>query len=182
MIKLLKNNEFCILDTETTGLNPQNGDRIIEIAVYNIITEKDDYFVKDKFVTYINPERSIPYFITKMTGISDYHVIGAPRFFEIADDFLNFIYNKILVIQNVGFDMKFLNNELRLCGHNPLNNNTIDTVLLSRKLFRKERKHNLDAIAERLNIRKNVNRHSAEGDVIITTEAFVKMRNIILNS
>lgn len=182
MIKLLKNNEFCILDTETTGLNPQNGDRIIEIAVYNIITEKDDYFVKDKFVTYINPERSIPYFITKMTGISDYHVIGAPRFFEIADDFLNFIHNKIVVIQNVGFDMKFLNNELRLCGYSPLNNNTIDTVLLSRRLFKTERKHNLDVIAERLNIRKKVNRHSAEGDVIITTEAFVKMRNMILNS
>jgi DNA polymerase III epsilon subunit len=181
MIDLLENNEFCVLDTETTGLNPQNGDRIIEIAVYNIITEKDDYFVKDKFVSYINPERAIPYFITKMTGISDFHVSGAPRFFEIADDFLNFIYNKVLVIQNVGFDMKFLNNELRLCGYNSLNNNTIDTVLLSRKIFRTERRHNLDSIADRLNIRKNVNRHSAEGDVIITTEAFVKMRNIILN-
>jgi DNA polymerase III epsilon subunit family exonuclease len=116
-----------------------------------------------------------------MTGISDFHVSGAPRFFEIADDFLNFIYNKVLVIQNVGFDMKFLNNELRLCGYNSLNNNTIDTVLLSRKIFRTERRHNLDSIADRLNIRKNVNRHSAEGDVIITTEAFVKMRNIILN-
>ncbi|WGS65488.1 3'-5' exonuclease [Marinitoga aeolica] len=183
MLNLLKNNnEFCILDTETTGLNPQNGDRIIEIAVYNIITEESNYFVKDKFVTYINPERSIPYFITKMTGISDFHVIGAPRFFEIADNFLNFIYNKILVIQNVGFDMKFLNRELELVGYNNLSNKTIDTIMMSRKIFKKERKHNLDAIASRLNISKQVSRHSAEGDVIITTEAFVKMRNIILNS
>ncbi|KAF2955830.1 3'-5' exonuclease [Marinitoga sp. 38H-ov] len=182
MIELLKNNEFCVLDTETTGLNPQNGDRIIEIAIYDIITEKNDYYVKGKFVTYVNPEREIPYFITKMTGITDFHVLGAPRFFEIADNLLKFLNNKILVIQNVGFDMKFLNNELRLCGYDSLKNKTVDTVLLSRKIFRTERRHNLDSIAERLNIRKKVNRHSAEGDVIITTEAFVKMRNIIINS
>ncbi|OQY10614.1 MAG: hypothetical protein B6I29_00930 [Marinitoga sp. 4572_148] len=183
MLKLLKdNNEFCVLDTETTGLNPNNGDRIIEIAVYNIITEESDYFVKNKFVSYVNPERAIPYFITKMTGISDYHVAGAPRFFEIADNFLEFVKNKILVIQNVGFDMKFLNRELELAGYNSLNNKTIDTIMMSRKIFKEERKHNLDAIASRLNITKHVNRHSAEGDVIITTEAFVRMRNILINN
>lgn len=182
MLELLKNNEFCILDTETTGLNPCTGDRIIEIAIYNIITEKSNYHVKDKFVTYIYPERSIPYFITKITGIGDYHVVGAPRFFEIADNLLKFIENKILVIQNVGFDMKFLNRELELAGYMELTNETIDTIMMSRRIFKNERKHNLDAIASRLNIVKHVNRHSAEGDVIITTEAFVKMRNILINN
>ncbi|GAB6190059.1 hypothetical protein JCM30566_18020 [Marinitoga arctica] len=182
MVELLKNNEFCVLDTETTGLNPENGDRIIEIAIYNIITEESNYFVKDKFITYIYPERSIPYFITKMTGISNYHVAEAPKFFEIANDFLKFIENKILVIQNVGFDMKFLNSELELCGYQILNNKTIDTILMSRKIFKYERRHNLDSIVSRLDISKKVSRHSAEGDVILTTEAFVKMRNIILNN
>ncbi|WP_240739643.1 3'-5' exonuclease [Marinitoga lauensis] len=143
------------------------------------MTEKSNYYVKNKFVTYINPERHIPSFITRITGISDFHVAGAPKFFEIAEDFLKFIKNKILVIQNVGFDMKFLNNELRLAGYRELNNKTIDTIMMSKSVFKGERKHNLDAIASRLNILKKVNRHSAEGDVIITTEAFVKMRNIL---
>ncbi len=75
--------------------------------------------------------------------------------------------------------MKFLNNELRLAGYRELNNKTIDTIMMSKSVFKGERKHNLDAIASRLNILKKVNRHSAEGDVIITTEAFVKMRNIL---
>ncbi|HPO28114.1 MAG TPA: 3'-5' exonuclease, partial [Petrotogaceae bacterium] len=101
-------------------------------------------------------------------------------FFEICESFLEFIGNNILVIQNAPFDLSFLNNELRLCSHLSLDNEIIDTISMSWKVFRGHTRHNLDSICQRLNINTAVQRHRAEGDVIITAEAFVKMREMLI--
>lgn len=172
---------FCVLDTETTGLSPENGDRIVEISVYKIKINGNSFEITDKFYHKINPERNIPFYVSRIHGIYNKDVTGCPFFSEITDDFIKFISDEILVIQNAGFDLSFINNELKLSNRCGINNSVIDTIYLSKLIYRNERRHNLDIICERLNIKKDIQRHSAEGDVIITTEAFVKMRNIILN-
>ncbi|MDN5343158.1 MULTISPECIES: 3'-5' exonuclease [Oceanotoga] len=182
MLDLLKNKEFFILDTETTGLSPKNGDKLVEIAIYKInITDDDkDYIIKDRFITLLNPEIPIPYYVSKIHGIFDLHVRNSPKFYEISDDLLNFIGTGILVIQNAKFDIAFLNRELELCRKDELFNPVIDTIKMSHKVFKGETRHNLDIICHRLNISTNVSRHRAEGDVILTTQAFFKMRQRIL--
>jgi DNA polymerase III epsilon subunit len=177
--KLLEKQVFCVLDTETTGLSPRNGDRIVEIAIYKIDLS-NDYKLFDKYVKLINPERYIPLSVSKIHGIYDYHVEKAPKFYEICESFLEFIGSDILVIQNAPFDLSFLNNELRLCSHLSLENEIIDTISMSWKVFKGHTKHNLDTICQRLNINTEVQRHRAEGDVIITAEAFIKMRDILI--
>jgi len=176
---LLEKQVFCVLDTETTGLSPRSGDRIVEIAVYKIDLS-NGYRLSDKYVKLINPERYIPLSVSKIHGIYDYHVEKAPKFFEICESFLEFIGNNILVIQNAPFDLSFLNNELRLCSHLSLDNEIIDTISMSWKVFRGHTRHNLDSICQRLNINTAVQRHRAEGDVIITAEAFIKMREMLI--
>ncbi|BBE32054.1 hypothetical protein OSSY52_21950 [Tepiditoga spiralis] len=183
MIEILKdNNTYCVLDTETTGLSPQNGDKLVEIAVYKIKILEDNinFIIKDKFITLLNPERNIPFYASKIHGIRDKHVENSPKFFEIQEEFLNFINNCVLVIQNARFDLKFLNFEIS--NEQYIKNQILDTMKMSHRVFKGERKHNLDIICKRLNINTNVSRHRAEGDVILTSQAFVKMRKYIIEN
>ena len=183
MLNILRNNDtYCILDTETTGLSPERGDRLVEIAVYKIKLSKDNntFSVIDKFVSLLNPERTIPFYASKIHGIRDKHVKDSPTFYEIMHDFLTFIEDHILVIQNAKFDLNFLNAELP--NGYKINNKVIDTIKMSHIMFKKERRHNLDIICQRLNINTEVSRHRAEGDVILTSQAFVKMRKYIIEN
>lgn len=177
---LICKNIFCVLDTETTGLSPKKGDKLVEIAVHKIIVDNNKYNIIDKFIKRLNPERIIPYYVSKIHGIYTHMVENEKRFFEIAEDFLKFIGKDILIIQNASFDLSFLNNELNLCRKNELYNDVIDTVYLSKMIFKNYTKHNLDEICKRLDINIKVKRHSAEGDVCLTTEAFYKMRRILI--
>ena len=138
-----------ILDTETTGLEPRAGDRIIEIACIEL---HERMWPGKKFQRYINPERDIPASATAVHGITSEHLRGKPRFADIADEFLAFIGADPLVIHNAPFDLAFLNEELRRCGRPVLpRERTVDTLEMARRKF-PGAGNSLDRLAERFRI------------------------------
>ncbi|QCE33907.1 DNA polymerase III subunit epsilon [Acetobacteraceae bacterium] len=127
-------NRVIVFDTETTGLDPETGDRIIEIAGIELINAlpTDRYFR-----TLINPQREIPEEATKVHGFTDSDVVGKPFFGEIIDDFLSFVGNSKLAAHNASFDFKFLNAELRRIGRPILDykEKAIDTLAMAKAKF-----------------------------------------------
>ncbi|MFO7883058.1 MAG: 3'-5' exonuclease [Kosmotogaceae bacterium] len=175
MAKLgLKDRNFVILDTETTGLSPYRGSRLIEVAALRI--ENGKINERDCYSELINPELPIPIFITRLTGISSRMVKNSRTVDRVLPDFLNFLGDDILVIQNAPFDLSFLDHHALDIGLSPVKNEFIDTISLSRSLFRG--RHNLDTILARLNILPE-NRHRALGDVLATAKAFLKMSQMV---
>ena len=122
-----------ILDTETTGLFVRDGHRIVEIGCI----ELDDLIpTQNRFHCYLNPERKVSEKALEVHGYTDEFLSTKKKFSEVADEFLNFIENKRLVIHNAEFDLSHLNNELGLLGKKKLNSeNTIDTLALARDKF-----------------------------------------------
>lgn len=139
-----------VLDTETTGLNPEKGDRIVEIGC----VELENHFPTGKtYHQYINPMRSISDEVVRVHGLTEEFLSDKPIFSEIADEFLAFVgENTPLVIHNAAFDMNFLNTELKACGKPTLSeNNVIDTLLIARKKFPGS-KVNLDELCKRFHV------------------------------
>ncbi len=164
---------FTVFDTETTGLNPQRGDRIIEIAGLRI--ENGIIDEKNIFTELVNPEREIPWEAKKVNKIEDEEVKNAPTIDQVLPRFLEFAKGSILVAQNAQFDMGFLNEEKKLCwGYIELPE-CICTMRLSRTLYPQDFRHNLDAIATRFGLEMPQNRHRALPDVILTAQALLKM-------
>ena len=122
-----------ILDTETTGLSTKDGHRIVEIGC----VELDNLIpTKNRFHCYLNPERKVSQKAFEVHGYSDEFLSTQKKFSDVADEFLNFIENKKLVIHNAEFDLSHLNNELKLLGKKKLNNeNVVDTLALARNKF-----------------------------------------------
>ena len=140
--------EIC-LDTETTGLDPKDGHKIIEIACVELINKVKTGKV---FHTYINPRREVPFEAFKVHGLSTEFLQDKPIFDLIVDKFLNFIGEDILVIHNASFDMKFLNFELALLSRKPLNSSrVVDSLMLARKKF-PGAQNSLDALCKRFNL------------------------------
>lgn len=167
--------EFAVIDTETTGLSPYKGAKLIEVA--GMVVDEAWTIREDKaFHSTINPGVPIPIFITRLTGISNRMAKDAPPAEDVLPAFFRFLSGRILVIQNAPFDLSFLNYYAEQLGLPKLLNPVVDTILLSRKLFRG--RHNLDLILARLNILAE-GRHRALGDVILTAKAFVKMAAMI---
>ncbi|MDR2268255.1 MAG: DNA polymerase III subunit epsilon, partial [Holosporaceae bacterium] len=98
-----------VLDTETTGLNPESGDRIVDIACVELINHVQ---TGNTYQVYINPQREMSEDATAISGITDEMLIDKPLFYEIVDDFLDFVRDATLVIHNAKFDIAFLNSEL----------------------------------------------------------------------
>lgn len=162
-----------ILDTETTGLDPKRGDRLIEIGcieLFNRIPTGREYHC------FINPEREVPAEAEKIHGISTDFLKGKPLFAKIAQAFLDFIAGDQLVIHNAQFDIGFLNFELERIGLAPLAmDRVVDTLALAR------RKHpagpnNLDALCKRYGI-DNTKRtkHGALVDSLLLAEVYVEL-------
>ena len=121
-----------ILDTETTGLSVRDGHRIVEIGcveLENLIPTKNNFHY------YLNPERKVSEKALEVHGYTDDFLSTKKKFIEIADEFLDFIKDKKLIIHNAEFDLSHLNNELKLLGKKPLNNEVIDTLILARNKF-----------------------------------------------
>ena len=120
-----------ILDTETTGLSVKDGHRIVEIGCI----ELDNLIpTKNIFHCYLNPERKVSESALKVHGYTDAFLADKKKFREIADDFLNFIDEKQIVIHNAEFDITHLNNELLLANKKKISNeNVIDTIELAKK-------------------------------------------------
>ena len=138
-----------VLDTETTGLNPEKGDRIVEIGC----VELENHLPTGKtYHQYINPMRSMSQEVVAVHGLTEEFLSDKPLFSEIADDFLAFVgENTPLVIHNAAFDMNFLNCELKACGRAELPNPVIDTLLIARKKF-PGAKVNLDELCKRYQV------------------------------
>lgn len=156
---------YAILDIETTGGNAQT-DRITEIAIYLHDGER----VVDEFVSLINPERSIPPFITRLTGIDDSMVADAPRFYEVARDIVKLTEGAVVVAHNAQFDYSFIREEYRSLGFT-FARDYLCTVRLSRKLLPGYRSYSLGNLCERLGITIE-NRHRAAGDALATVRLF----------
>ena len=122
-----------VLDTETTGLSVREGHRVVEIGCIEL-----DNLVptKNRFHCYLNPERKVSEKALEVHGYTDEFLSTQKRFSEVAEDFLNFIDNKRLVIHNAEFDLSHLNNELALMGKEKLDSkNVVDTLALARDKF-----------------------------------------------
>lgn len=141
------NREICF-DTETTGLDPFTGDRLLEIGCIELINNKR---TGNYFHEIINPERDIPEDAVRIHGISNDKVIGKPIFKDIIDKFIEFVADSPLIAHNAPFDMKFLHHEFELLGYKKLENTVIDSLLLAKEKFPGQ-KNNLDALCKRFNV------------------------------
>lgn len=165
-----------VLDTETTGLSPEEGHRIIEIGCLELIERR---VTRNRFHVYLNPERRIDAGASEVHGISDEFLADKPRFAEIAEDFLAFVGGAELVIHNAPFDVGFLNHELRLLGesHGELGSycTVTDTLALARKKHPGQR-NSLDALCKRYgvdNSRREL--HGALLDAEILADVYLAM-------
>jgi DNA polymerase-3 subunit alpha (Gram-positive type) len=140
----IENTDFVVFDVETTASNVPQG-RIIEVGAYKVRGGR----VVDEFISLVNPEATIPPFISSLTRITNDMVADAPLFAEIADELLTFIGGSVLVAHNSGFDMAFLNNEIsRIYEDQRLANPCLCTVKLSRRLLPDIANHKLKTVAE----------------------------------
>ena len=136
-----------VLDTETTGISIKDGHRIVEIGCI----ELEDLVPKNKFHTYLNPERKVSEKAFEVHGYSDKFLSKQKKFSEIVEDFLSFIEGKNLIIHNAEFDIAHLNNELSLAGFKKISNRIIDTLELARLKFPGSAS-SLDALCKRFRI------------------------------
>lgn len=165
-----------VLDTETTGLRPEEGHRIIEIGAVEII---DRRFTKNDRHIYINPERPIDEGAFKVHGISTQFLSDKPVFADIAEEFLDYIRGAELIIHNAPFDLNFLDHEYRWLNRNHSKINAlcgiIDTLAMARKRHAGQR-NSLDALCKRYEI-NNTHRqlHGARLDALLLAEVFLRM-------
>ncbi len=164
-----------ILDTETTGLDPALGNRIIEIGGVEIVNRQP---TGKHFHRYINPERESEEGALQVHGITSEFLADKPKFREIAREFLDYVAGAELVIHNAPFDIAFLNHELRLLDMQPMKEycpDVIDTLKQARELHPGKR-NNLDALCERYQI-DNAGRtlHGALLDAQLLAEVYLAM-------
>jgi len=164
-----------ILDTETTGLDPRQGHRIIEVAGVEVVNRR---LTNRHFHQYINPDRDIDEGAQAVHGISREFLADKPRFADIADSFLDFIDGAELVIHNAPFDVGFLNAELDLLGKPVVTtfcNSVTDTLKMARDNYPGKR-NSLDALCERLEIdNSHRNLHGALLDAELLAEVYLMM-------
>lgn len=161
-----------VLDTETTGLSFENGDRIIEIGCLELWNRiPTGRFYK----SYINPERDIPEKATQITGLTEAFLKTFKPFSFYVCDFLDFIQDSPLIIHNAKFDIGFLNFELQQLGKEPLPlSRAIDTLIIARKKFPGS-PASLDALAKRFNISIPREKHGAFLDAQILAEVYIEL-------
>ena len=138
-----------ILDTETTGLNPETGDRIVEIGCIELVNSIQ---TERLFHAYLNPERDMPVTAYEVHGLSTEFLADKPLFGDLVEDFLEFIADDRLVIHNAEFDIRFLNAELARVDRPVIQRHRVfDTLELARRKFPGERA-SLDALCRRFGI------------------------------
>lgn len=168
---------YVVFDTETTGLLPDQGDEIVQIAAVRIVNGKR---VKGEvFDTLVNPGRSIPASSTAVHGVSNEMVEDAPSVVDVLERFRVFAQGAVLVAHNAPFDMEFLRRRERELGGR-FDNPILDTVLLSAAVFGQAETHTLDALVERLGLSiAGSDRHTAIGDAMATAEVFLKLKDML---
>jgi len=162
-----------LFDTETTGLDPLTGDRVIEIAAIELI---NDLPTEQKFYALLDPERDIPTDATRIHGISNFHVEGKPKFADIADAMLEFFGDAPLIAHNAPFDFGFLDAELARIGKPGLSpSRMVDTLVLAKTRF-PGMPNSLDALCRRFEIDLSLRTtHNALLDCKLLAEVYVEL-------
>ena len=163
---------FVIVDIETTGLSRYRH-KITEISAIKF----QDGEIIDEFTTLVNPDRPIPRFITKLTGIDDEMVKDAPKIHEVIQEFHNFTKDSHFVAHNATFDYNFLNHAIKNHLGEEMKNNIICTCKLARRLLPNLPNKKLGTVCDHLDI-GNYAAHRARGDAIATTFVFKKFLEI----
>jgi len=163
------------LDTETTGLSPENGDRVIEVGCIEMdnrrLTGRHLHF-------YLNPERRNSEDAVKVHGLTDEFLADKPLFAHVVDEMLEFVSGAEIIIHNAGFDVGFLNEELRRCGREKFSTHVAgitDTLVMAREMF-PGKANSLDALCKRLEV-DNTNRtlHGALIDANLLAEVYIRL-------
>ena len=163
-----------VLDTETTGLSPESGDRLVEIGCVEIVNLVP---TGETFHQYINPERAMSAGAEAVHGLGDAFLADKPTFAEVVDPFLAFIGDAKLVIHNASFDMAFLNAELRRMSLPPIpDNQAVDTLKIARQRY-PGAQASLDALCRRFGI-DNSQRdlHGALLDAQLLAEVYLELK------
>jgi DNA polymerase-3 subunit epsilon len=164
-----------VLDTETTGLSAENGDRIIEIGCVELFNRK---LTGNNLHFYVNPERDSHEDALKVHGISNEFLRDKPKFGQIADELLEYLRDAELIIHNAPFDISFLNKELDRLGRPPLKTiigPVIDSLVMAKEMFPGKR-NGLDALCDRLGV-DNSGRtlHGALLDAELLADVYINM-------
>jgi DNA polymerase-3 subunit epsilon len=162
-----------VLDLETTGLDPKQGHKIVEIGAIKL---KNKLLTNDKFHRYVNPERDMPFQAYNIHGISSSFLADKPIFKDVVDELLEFIKDSTLIIHNASFDVKFLNYELALLGREAINVvNVIDTLRVAQNLY-PGKKASLDALCDRFKVDlSNRKLHGALKDAELLAKVYYMM-------
>jgi len=161
-----------ILDTETTGLSVKDGHRIVEIGCLEL-----DNLVptKNNFHCYLNPERKVSEKALEVHGYTDEFLSNKKKFKDTADEFLEFIKDKRLIIHNAEFDLSHLNNELKIIGKESLKNDVVDTLVLARDKFPGS-PISLDALCKRYKIDNSIRtKHTALIDCELLSKVYINL-------
>ena len=162
-----------VLDTETTGLDPEDGHRIVELGALELVNH---VATGRTFHHYIDPERDMPADAEAVHGISAAFLRGKPKFAEVVREFLDFVGDARLVIHNAEFDMRFLNAELRRCGAPLLPmERALDTLAIARRRF-PGAPANLDALCRRFGVdNSGREKHGALLDSELLAEVYLEL-------
>jgi len=162
-----------VLDTETTGISVKDGHRIVEIGCIELENLTP---TNNKFHCYLNPERKVSEKAFEVHGYSDKFLSDKKKFFEIADEFLNFIKDKKIIIHNAEFDISHLNNELSIAGKPEINKeNTVDTLDIARNKFPGSG-ISLDALCKRFRIDNSKReKHTALIDCELLAKVYINL-------
>jgi len=162
-----------VFDTETTGLDPASGDRIVEIGCIEMVNRAE---TGRYFHAYFNPERAMPLGAEAVHGLSDVFLSDKPRFGERAEELLAFIEDSPLVAHNASFDFGFLNHEFALCGH-PIvcMSRMVDTLAIARSRH-PGAKHSLDALCTRFGVDRSQRvKHGALLDAQLLAQVYIEL-------
>jgi DNA polymerase-3 subunit epsilon len=162
-----------VLDTETTGLDPAQGHRVVELGAVELVNHLP---TGRTFHAYLNPERDMPEEAFRVHGLSAEFLADHPVFAEVVDAFLEFLGDARLVIHNAAFDVRFLNAELARCGRPAIpSERAVDTLLLAQRRF-PGASNNLDALCKRFGV-DNSNRklHGALLDCELLADVYLHL-------
>ena len=170
----LLDEDWVVVDVETTGGSPAHGHRITEVAAVWISGGR----ITDSYSTLVNPDRRIPSMITALTGINDEMVRDAPRFYEIAPRLVDALQGRVFVAHNAAFDWRFVGSELQRCMGRELAGRQLCTVRLARKLLPQLPSRSLDALAHFFGLEIE-SRHRALDDAVATAQLLTRLMSML---